>query len=167
VLLHVQVPGLTDQPAPAAASSTPHVFAATGGGQQQLEPQQQLPQYQRLQQQQHQSFGNGPSAAGAADNACDGPSSQQHLQQQALYAQAAALPAGQLAPHTSPQDTWQQPAQHPQQQQQLQQHAVGMADKAAELSEALHAAERHPDQQTRQRMIKEIKQQMYKVRAGL
>lgn len=164
----MQVPGLTDQPDPAASSSTPRCFASTAGDQQQPQEQQQLPQYQPVQQQQQQSYGKGPSAAGAvdaADNASDGPSSQHHLQQQAPYAQAAASPLRQQMPHTSAQDTWQHPAQHPQQQQ--QQHAVGMADKAAELSEALHAAERHPDPQARQRMIKEIKQQMYKVRAGL
>jgi hypothetical protein len=52
-----------------------------------------------------------------------------------------------------------------QQQQQQQQGSVGAAaaDKAAELAQELRAAEGHPDPGVRQRLVKEVKQQIYKV----
>jgi hypothetical protein len=53
-----------------------------------------------------------------------------------------------------------------QQQQQQQQRAASGADRGADLQEALRAAEASRDPLVRMQMVKDIKQQMYKVRAS-
>jgi hypothetical protein len=82
---------------------------------------------------------------------------------------AASSASGWSQSQSQHQQQQQQPQQYQQQQQQppLQQRQQRDGDKNAELSQALREAESHPDPGMRQRMVKDIKQQMYKVCAAL
>jgi len=144
-------------------------------------PQQQQQQQVRVQVMPQQQDSLGHLHADALQQDDTGAWSGSHFQQPQQHGQHQRA-----ATQPDPQSSAGSPSRHPAQQQQQQglqqqhqdslasqqhhhhqhqqqQQSTSAADRAAELSEALRAAEAHTDHGTRQRLMKDIKQQQYKV----